>query len=437
LTLFADLRIVPSHKSEGTDAMSAFAAAADTNSKNTYMEVWLVTIGHAMTHWYPATFYLLLPLIGSELGLSYSQIGSILAIQYAAGAITNVPGGILVDMIGRKGVLMAISLFWVGLPYLLMGFSYHYWMLLTAAALVGIGNNLWHPTAIPWLARRFPDRKGLVVSIHSMGGNVGDALAPMAAGALLTLMSWRDVVLVNVLPGVVMAVLIFALLGRFQSSSPSKAHADDQGHQGGAKTVLRGFMELLKNPTLLSLSASSAFRAMTQNGIMTFLPLYLATQMGYSTGFVGVCMFGLQTAGFIAAPIAGYMSDRIGRRRIIISSMVMSAFVLAGMAFAGQSPLFVIFIAFLGFFLFSIRAVLQAWLLDATPKGLGGSAIGLMFGTQAVGSAIGPLIAGMIADHYGLIGTFYFLASTIVLANMFVFFTPVQTQEAQEAQTAH
>jgi MFS family permease len=410
--------------------MSAITASAESDVKNPFMEVWLVTIGHSLTHWYPATFYLLLPLIGSELGLNYSQIGSILAMQYAAGALSNVPGGILVDTVGRKGILMAVSLFWVGLPYLVMGFSHEYWMLLTCAALVGIGNNLWHPTAIPWLARRFPDRKGLVVSIHGMGGNVGDALAPMAAGALLTLMSWREVVVVNVLPGIAMSILIFVLLGRIQTKAKQQGQvtADDKGHEEGAGSVLRGFAELIKNPTLLFLSGSSAFRSMTQNGLMTFLPLYLATQLGYSTTIIGSCMFALQAAGFIAAPIAGYMSDRVGRRRIIMSSMVMSGFVLAGMAFAGNSAWFVMFIAFLGFFLFSIRAVLQAWLLDATPKGLGGSAIGVMFGTQAVGSAIGPFISGMIADHYGLIGTFYFLAGTIVLANMFVLFTPKQMQ---------
>ena len=40
--------------------------------------MWLITAGHALTHWYPATFYLLLPIIGRELGLSYSQIGLIM-----------------------------------------------------------------------------------------------------------------------------------------------------------------------------------------------------------------------------------------------------------------------------------------------------------------------------------------------------------------------
>ena len=182
--------------------MTVTPVDASVGTRRSFQEVWVVSTGHALTHWYPATFYLLLPLIGTELGLSYSQIGAILTFQFAAGAIANIPGGIFVDTVGRKGLLMATSLFWVGFPYLVMGFSHVYWMMLLCATLVGVGNNLWHPTAIPWLAERFPERKGLVMSFHSMGGNIGDAIAPLVIGALLAVMSWRDVVLVNVAPGI-------------------------------------------------------------------------------------------------------------------------------------------------------------------------------------------------------------------------------------------
>jgi MFS family permease len=155
--------------------MTVLTADIAVRPRRSFQEVWVISLGHALTHWYPATFYLLLPLIGNELGLSYSEIGSVLTCQYLAGAIANIPGGIFVDTVGRKGLLMAASLFWIGFPYLIMGASHTFWMILACATLVGIGNNLWHPSAIPWLANRFPERKGLVMSIHAMGGNVGDA----------------------------------------------------------------------------------------------------------------------------------------------------------------------------------------------------------------------------------------------------------------------
>ncbi len=401
--------------------------AVPSAPRKSFREVWLITIGHALTHWYPATFYLLLPLIGNELGLSYVQIGSILTTQALCGAISNIPGGLLVDSVGRKGLLMAVSLFWIGAPYLLMGFSYDYWLLLTCAALVGIGNNLWHPTAIPLLAEHFPDRKGLAVSIHGMGGNVGDAVAPFVAGLLLAYLTWRQVVVVNVIPGIAMSLLLLVLLGGMQSKSRAAAAGgkiDSARPKRSLADVLRDFRTLLTNRVLIFLCASSVFRSMTHGGLMAFLPLYLARELDYSPGWIGAAMAALQTAGFIAAPISGHLSDKMGRRQIIMSSMAVTAVIIALMIVAGQSSAFVFFIAFLGFFFFSIRAVLQAWLLDATPANMGGSSIGLLFAIQSLGSSIGPLVCGAIADRYGLLATFYFLVATIIVANMFIFFTP-------------
>lgn len=420
--------------------MSTAATAPQASPHRSFRDVWLITIGHSLTHWYPATFYLLLPIIGRELGLSFSQIGLVMTCQYIAGAISNVPGGALVDTVGKKGLLMAVSLFWVGVPYFLIGFTHTYWLLLLCVALVGIGNNLWHPTAIPTLAQRYPERKGLVLSLHGMGGNVGDALAPIVVGALLTVFTWRTIVVMNVLPGVVMAVLILAFLGTLRLAPKRQAHAAAaQAHDLHDGQTLReyvgGLGALFRNRNLLLLSTSSAFRSMTQNALLTFLPVYLAYEMGYSPIWVGACMFMLQAAGFAASPVAGHLSDRMGRRRIMMTSMAMTAIVLLFMGFAGHSLAFIGLIAVLGFFLYAIRPVLQAWLLEATPKKMGGTAIGVLFATQSVGAAIGPLIGGVLADRYGLYATFYFLACTIVVANLFILFMP-STSFAKPAEAA-
>ena len=401
----------------------SIAVAVPETSRGSYREMWLITLGHSLTHWYPATFYLILPIIGKELGLSYSQIGLIMTCQYIAGAVANIPGGVLVDTVGRKGVLMAVSLFWVGFPYLLMGFTHSYLMLLGCVALVGFGNSLWHPTAIPTLARRFPERKGLVLSLHGMGGNVGDAIAPIVVGALLAVLSWREVVILNVVPGVVIALLLFVFLGTLKLGGGKREASREPGAQS-LREYFRGLPELFRNRGLILLSTSSAFRSMTQNALLTFLPVYLAYEMGYSPFWVGTCMFALQTAGFAAAPVAGHLSDRMGRKSVMMTSMAMTAVVLVFMAFAGKSLAFVFFVAVLGFFLYAIRPVLQAWLLETTPRNMGGTSIGVLFGAQALGSSIGPLLGGVVADRYGLTATFAFLAGTIVAANLFILFMP-------------
>ena len=401
--------------------MSAVLPASKASASR---ELWLITIGHSLTHWYPATFYLLLPLIGNELGLSYSQIGLIVTCQYIAAAVANIPGGVLVDTVGRKGLLMAVSLFWVGFPYLLIGFSQGYVMLLVCVALVGFGNSLWHPTAIPTLGQRYPDRKGLVLSLHGMGGNVGDAVAPVVIGAALAVFSWREVVVMNVVPGLVVALLMFAFLGTMKLGS-TKAESQSLAQ------YLAGVRDLFRSRALILLSTGSTFRSMTQTALLTFLPVYLAHDMGYSPFWVGACLFALQAAGFAAAPIAGHLSDRMGRKNVAISSMATTAAVLLAMALSGGSPLFVALVAVLGFFLYALRPVIQAWMLEAAPKNMGGSSIGILFGAQAVGAAVGPLLAGMVADRHGLLATFYFLAATIVVANLFVLFIPAPATRAE------
>lgn len=388
-----------------------------------FREAWLISLGHALTHWYPATFYLLLPIIGSELGLTFSQIGLIMTCQYLAGAVANVPGGVLVDTVGRKGLLMAVSLFWVGFPYLLMSFTHSYLMLLACVVMVGIGNSLWHPTAIPTLAKRYPERKGLVLSLHGMGGNAGDAIAPLVIGALLAVLSWREVVVLNVMPGLVISLLLLVMLGTLKLGGKKKAVAVDEASQSLADYA-RGLRQLFRNRSLVLLSTSGAFRSMTQNALLTFLPLFLAREMGYSPWLTGAAMFALQAGGLVASPVAGHLSDRLGRRRVMMTSMAMAAAVLLFMAVAGRSPAFVFFIAVLGFFLYAIRPVIQAWLLEATPKNMGGSSIGILFGAQALGASVAPLVGGLIADQYGLAATFYFLAGTIVCANLFIALMP-------------
>jgi predicted MFS family arabinose efflux permease len=261
-----------------------------------------------------------------------------------------------------------------------------------------------------------------VLSLHGMGGNVGDALAPLAIGSLLAVFSWREVVILNVMPGLVMSLLILVFLGTLRMGPKARPGVVEKHQSLG--DYLRGVPALFRNRSLVLLTTSGAFRSMTQNSLLTFLPLYLAREMGFSVFWVGAGMFALQAAGFAATPIAGHLSDRMGRRSIMMTSMIMTGVVLAFITLAGKSHAFIAFVAVLGFFLYAIRPVMQAWLLESTPRNMGGTSIGILFGAQALGSSVAPLIAGMIADRFGLLAVFWFLACTIIIANMFILWMP-------------
>ncbi|MGA0025547.1 MAG: MFS transporter, partial [Burkholderiales bacterium] len=347
----------------------------------------------------------------------------------------NLPGGMLVDAIGKKGYLLAASLFWVGVPYALMSMTHSMWMLVLCLMLVGIGNNLWHPAAIPTLAYRYPQRKGLVLSFHGMGGNIGEALAPLAAGTLLAWFSWRTVVVINVIPGLVMAILIVVLVGAL---STARARDDGDVNAGAVESkwnmgqYLRDLGGLLRDRALMLICISAGFRTLTQVGLLVFLPVYLAYEQGYSPLAVGVCMTVMQVAGLIAGPIGGHLSDTMGRKKVIMSSMLLSGVTIIGMVLAGQSFAFIIFVALIGFFMYAMRPVMQAWAVENTPKRLAGTGVGLQFTILAIGGSIAPALFGMIADAWNIYAAFYFLAGTIILANLLVVFVP-RTEPAKTA----
>ena len=180
-------------------------------------------------------------------------------------------------------------------------------------------------------------------------------------------------------PGLVVAALLFVFLGSMRLGA-KKARGTKRSRSA---TTSPGSRIFWRSRALVLLSTGSAFRTMTQAALLTFLPVYLAHDMGYSPFWVGACLFALQAAGFAASPIAGHLSDRMGRKQILMSSMLASAVVLAAMAFSGGSPLFIALVAVLGFFLYATRPVIQAWMLESTPKNMGGSSIGVLFGAQA------------------------------------------------------
>ena len=376
--------------------------------------MWLITLGHTFTHWCPATFYLLLPFLVKELGLTYAQAGFLVTIRVAANLLVNIPAGMLVDLIGRKALLMALALVATGVPYFLVGISQNFFWVALFMSLVGIGNYLWHPAAISTLSEKYPDKRGFAIAIHAMGPNVGESIAPLIVGILLLSLSWRSVLFLNLIPGLIIAFVLWKyLFGKLDSLAARKKALTPRQYVAGMK-------QLAQNRSILLLVLVAGMRSMTQQGLHVFLPIYLTNELGLSSALAGLYLSVTQTAGMIGTPIAGGISDRRGRKRVLTAGLFSTSIVLFVLAYFKLDWLFITGLACLGFFLYAVRPVIWAWVLDLSPKELGGSAVSFFSASQSLLSSLSPVICGFIADRWGILTAFYFLAATVLMANFVV-----------------
>lgn len=385
-----------------------------------------LSFGHGISDWYLGTMYMILPYFAKDLGLTYSEVGVLMGWNSFSSFFVNLPGGLIVDTVGNTGLVLGLALALTGLPYFFLGLSPNYAVAIIVVTFIGIGQNLWHPAALSFLAKRYPERKGFAISVHMVGGHVGNTVSPVAIGAILTFLTWRSVLILNLIPGVLMGLLLWKLF----------AQMDMGGADVKRKAVsLRDYWVALKtmagNKHILYLCILSGMRAMTQSGLFTFLPLYVANELKYSPVMVGVYITVIRLAGIVASPISGSLSDKKGRRPVLTGGLLLTSLLLFSLAILKLHFLFIAALGCLGFFLFSLHPVMQAWMMDLSPKNISGTTVSAMFGTQSLFSSLAPPVCGFIADRAGILSAFYFLAVTIFAANFIVYLVPEKPPQSE------
>ena len=383
----------------------------------------LVGLGHGATHWMAAFFYLLLPFIAKDIGLSYTDAGLLVSIFHLSSLVANFGSGLMVDITGRRIVFQIVSLIVGGAALLTFGLVSEFLLLTALVILLGVSNNLWHPPAIAFLSDRYPGNRGYALSVHALCANLGDTIAPLAVGALLLILTWQGTAVIGAAP-VFLVTLIFALC-LFKSDQPDRTGPTNRLEFRHYLAQVGG---IARDRTILGLCLMSGMRNIAQNGLYVFLPLYLVNELGSGPLWMGITMTALQVGGLVAAPVAGAWSDRIGRRPVVLAGLTTTTIVIAAMTFAQNDIVLVVAVSLLGFALFAVRPVIHSWMMDLVPREIAGSATSILFGTQALLTMIMMPVGGLIADHYGLHMVFYCLAGTILLANLIVYWLPSNRQ---------
>jgi len=385
----------------------------------------LVGMGHGGTHWVIGTFYLLLPYIKADLDISYAAAGTLITIFNLAAFGANFGSGWLVDVVGRRVLLMMLSLGVGAAALFLCGWADGFVSLACLLVLIGATNHLWHPPAISLLAQMFPDNKGYALSLHALGASVGDAISPLMVGALLAWFSWQGAAPIAALPVfVVVAILGLGLL-RLEREGGAVAKEQTKVASGDYFT---GILRILRDRAVVGLSIMASFRIAAQHGLLVFVPMYLAIELGAEPIVVGLGVAAMQAGGVIAGPIAGVWSDRVGRRPIVFAGLGISTVIIFLLTLSGSEPVFIAGIAVLGFVLFAVRPVVHGWMMDIAPPDMRGGAVSVLFGGQYLFSMATPVVGGMIADTWGLPAVFYALAATMLVANVVTFMLPSEKQ---------
>ena len=364
----------------------------------------MLSVGHGVTHLVDTSFNVLLPYITTTLGLTNFQIGTVASIRQVGFGIVNLPGGLVVDMVrGQWGLILTACLVWAALFYGLMGISQSYNVFILLVFVTALPGALWHLPAAAAISQRFPKGRGFAISIHGLGANVGNIAGPLVAGALLSVMIWRGVLLIYACPVLIASIFVWAYLKNIGKDVKS-------GQSRTLKEQLRMTLPILRNPIIMGLVFVALLRGMALNSMFVWTPFYLDETVGLSSFNIGFHMALLSGMGVLSTPILGKLSDRFNRKSILLPGLGLSAILSTLVLHSGTGFSLTILIGGIGLFSYALHQIIQAAVLDEVATGTEASAIGILFGLNSVLGAFSPLLASWIVDSYGLGYVFYYQA---------------------------
>jgi MFS family permease len=186
------------------------------------------------------------------------------------------------------------------------------------------------------------------------------------------------------------------------------------------------------NPSLLCLSAALFTWGIGEGMFLLFQPIYLQ-QLGANPLQIGAILGGFGAVMTMAHIPAGYLSDRIGRRPMLIAAWIIGIIAALIMALANNLIVFIIGMAIYGFTAFVVSP-LDSYVTAARGNWSVARAITLISMTFNAGAVLGPITGGWVGDHFGL-RTVYFLSTGVfVISTVIMFFIAPQPRDHHDPE---
>ena len=366
-----------------------------------------MSFGHGIAHLYDQGIPVLMPTIASFFGLSNIQVSVVMAFRFAGFGIVNIGGGLVIDMLKKYwGPILAGCMFAAGLLFLLVGASPNFQTLLITTFLVSIPGALWHLPSTASLSQVFPDRRGWAISIHGFGANLGNVSGPVIAAALLGLVaSWRSVLFIYAIPAFLTGIIVWWSLrdiGKYGDNPPTDLTAH-----------LKNTWDIIKNPIVMLLVSAAILRGIGLDAIFAWSPFYLEETLGKSHLSAGFHYSMLTGMGIISAPVLGLLSDRFGRKAVLVPGFLLAAGLSFITVITGEGIILLLVFAGMGLFSFALHQVIQAAVLDVVGTGTEAAAVGLIFGLNGILGAASPFLGFLVIENFGGYGAVYYFAGAL------------------------
>lgn len=384
-----------------------------------------LSVGHVVYHWIVQSFVVLLPEIQAAFSLSAVGVGGLVSAREIAAGVVALPGGVAADIVRRYwGALLAGCLLASALGAIVMGVSPVYLLLLAGIALLAAAHSIWHLAASGSLSHYFARRRGTALSLHGVGGSVGDVAGPLVTGGLLLLLTWREIISFYAAAPLLLGV---AAIWAFRNIG----HTTEAGDGSSFSGRVRSTGEVLKSRALWGLTAVRGFRAMALVALVTVLPLYLDNDLGVSELNRGFHIGLLIAVGLVAKTATGYLSDRWGRKQVLVPGLVWScAVALALMAFDAGLMLTAT-IALLGLFLYPDQPILTAAIYDTLGRDVATTGLGVVAFVSFLMAACSSVMAGALYESSGFDAAVWYIAALFALAAVVFALTPLAEAEPE------
>jgi MFS family permease len=390
------------------EALEVLLPQSSVNPRYEYKAVALLSAGLGLVGLDRFILNPLFPLIAKDLHLNYQDLGIISATLALCWGLASLFSGTLSDVVGCKRVLVpAIIVFSLlaGLSGLASGLA----SLMLIRGMMGFAEGAYLPASIvATIAASKPTRIGLNVGLQQMTQPlVGLAFGPVIAVIFLQFVSWRWIFGFVAIPGLLLSIAFARVL---LPDKPLVTQLPSRARQSRFR-MLR-YRNVLFN-TLGMFCWLSCLVVLS-----AFMPNYLTDYLGLTIEAMGFVLAGIGVGSFMGMIVLPALSDRIGRKTVMLIGLALELIGLLILPHIGAEPL-KLFVALLAITFLNAGVVsitVGPLTSESVPRSLAGAATGVVVGFGEIfGGAMAPAFAGVIAQSYGISHILQIATAAIVL----------------------